>query len=134
MKIVYSNVIPFKGFAACNLFGVLFVRKRHRELFEKYPNSTRVKRYLHHEQIHTMQMKGILYIPFYIIYGVEWFVKIFTEIKAYRNVSFEREAYTNENKFNDLSFDSKTLVLNNSYAGKMSKYSWLKYVFFRKVN
>lgn len=26
MKIVYNNIIPFKGFLAINLFGVLFVR------------------------------------------------------------------------------------------------------------
>ena len=27
MKIIYNNIIPFKGFKAMNLFGVLFVRK-----------------------------------------------------------------------------------------------------------
>lgn len=27
MKIIYNNIIPFKGFKAINLFGVLFVRK-----------------------------------------------------------------------------------------------------------
>ena len=26
MKIIYNNTIPFKGFKAMNLFGVLFVR------------------------------------------------------------------------------------------------------------
>lgn len=25
MKIIYNNIIPFKGFLAINLFGVLFV-------------------------------------------------------------------------------------------------------------
>ena len=27
MKIIYNNVIPFKGYWAINLFGILFVRK-----------------------------------------------------------------------------------------------------------
>ena len=27
MKIIYNNIIPFPGFKAINLFGVLFVRK-----------------------------------------------------------------------------------------------------------
>ena len=27
MKVIYNNIIPFKGFKCINLFGVLFVRK-----------------------------------------------------------------------------------------------------------
>ena len=27
MKIIYNNVIPFKGFTAINLFGILFARR-----------------------------------------------------------------------------------------------------------
>ena len=27
MKIIYNNIIPFKGFKAINLFGIIFVRK-----------------------------------------------------------------------------------------------------------
>ena len=27
MKIIYNNIIPFKGFKCINLFGVLFARK-----------------------------------------------------------------------------------------------------------
>jgi len=27
MKIIYNNIIPFKGYKGINLFGVLFVRK-----------------------------------------------------------------------------------------------------------
>lgn len=27
MKIIYNSIIPFRGFAAINLFGVLFVVK-----------------------------------------------------------------------------------------------------------
>lgn len=45
MKIVVNNVIPFKGFAAINLFGMLFV-KQDAVISEKMIN---------HEQIHTEQ-------------------------------------------------------------------------------
>ena len=55
MKIIYNNIIPFKGFLAINLFGVLFVRGTYRDL------SATV---LNHEKIHTAQMKELWYIPF----------------------------------------------------------------------
>jgi hypothetical protein len=38
-------------------------------------------------------MKELLYIPFYIIYVIE---AIF---KKYRNISFEKEAYENQDNF-----------------------------------
>lgn len=30
MKIIYNKFIPFKGFVAINLFGILFVRKEYK--------------------------------------------------------------------------------------------------------
>ena len=87
MKIIYNNIIPFKGFLAINLFGVLFVRGTYRDL------SATV---LNHEKIHTAQMKELWYIPFYVIYLLEWVVRLFMPGNAYRNISFEREAYDNE--------------------------------------
>ena len=47
MKIVYNNFIPFKGFSAINLFGVLFARK-----------GVKIsKKIINPELIHTAQMK-----------------------------------------------------------------------------
>jgi hypothetical protein len=43
MKLIYNNIIPFKGFKAINLFGLCFVRKG-MKMFEKDIN---------HESIHT---------------------------------------------------------------------------------
>jgi hypothetical protein len=40
-------------------------------------------------------MKEMLYIPFYLWYGVEWLIKLLCKGNAYRNLSFEREAYDN---------------------------------------
>nr|DAE36180.1 MAG TPA: hypothetical protein [Bacteriophage sp.] len=34
MKIIYNDIIPFPGFAAINLFGVIFARKKYRPLSE----------------------------------------------------------------------------------------------------
>ncbi len=85
MKVIYNNIIPFRGFAAINLFGFIFARK------ECEPLS---KQTLNHEAIHTAQMRELLYIGFYIWYVVEWLVKLCIYGKqAYRNISFEREAY-----------------------------------------
>lgn len=55
---------------------------------------------LNHERIHDRQMKELLYIFFYLWYGVEWVVRLVQyrqgSYMAYRNISFEREAYQNE--------------------------------------
>lgn len=93
MKIIYNNIIPFPGFKAINLFGILFVRKN--AYIDKYT--------LNHEEIHTYQMKELLYIFFYIWYVIEWIIKLFKySSKAYRNISFEREAYDNDRDLNYL--------------------------------
>lgn len=91
MKIIRNNIIPFKGFAAINLFGVLFVRK----------NIVISERLLNHERIHTEQIKELWYVGFYVLYILMWLKNLliyglFNHI-AYRNIAFEKEAYNNEN-------------------------------------
>ena len=104
MKIIRNNIIPFKGFAAINLFGVLFVRK----------NATVTQRMINHESIHTAQMKEMLYVFFYVWYVTEWLVRLFMKGNAYRNISFEREAYGNER--------------NAAYIGERKRYAWVRYL------
>lgn len=87
MKLIYNNIIPFKGFKAINLSGLCFVRNG-MKMSDKDIN---------HEKIHTSQMKELLYLPFYLLYFGEWVVRLFMKGNAYRNISFEKEAYTNEN-------------------------------------
>ena len=55
MKVIYNSLIPFKGFIAINLFGIVFARKEYKELS---------RRTLNHEAIHTAQMKEMLYVSF----------------------------------------------------------------------
>ncbi len=89
MKIVYSRLIPFKGFKCVNLFGVLFVRK----------DRTISARDMNHESIHTAQMKELGYLAFYLFYVTEWLwflVCLCNPMKAYYRISFEREAYAHE--------------------------------------
>lgn len=50
-----------------------------------------------HEAIHTAQMKELLYVFFYVIYFLEWLYRLVFHTKtAYIGISFEREAYENE--------------------------------------
>lgn len=83
MKIVHSKYIPFKGYVAINLFGVIVARR-----------GVRVsRRTINHERIHTAQMREMGYLPFYLWYVVEWLVRLPLHGNAYRNIAFEREAY-----------------------------------------
>lgn len=107
MKIKYSSIIPFKGFYAINLFGTFFIRKEYKYM----PVSETT---INHESIHTAQMKEIGYIFFYIWYFIEWLLLLFTVGKeAYYWISFEREAYDNEDNLN--------------YLKERKHYSWFKY-------
>ena len=111
MKIIYNSIIPFKGFIAMNLFGVIFARKG-RTLSPKTKN---------HEYIHTMQMKEMLYIFFYIWYVLEWIVRLIQYCnfnKAYKDISFEREAFDKQ--------------LNYKYKNERKHYSWWKYLRLKK--
>ena len=104
MKIIYNNIIPFPGYKAINLFGVLFVRE----------GAKISEQDLNHESIHTAQMKEMFYIFFYIWYIVEWVIRLFKKGNAYRNISFEQEAYSNED--------------NLEYLNDRKHYVWFKYI------
>lgn len=87
MRIIYNKIIPVKGFVAINLFGMMFVRGTRDDISDQL---------LNHEKIHTAQMRELGYIFFYILYLLEWFYRLPKNGNAYRNISFEREAYENE--------------------------------------
>ncbi len=90
-KTIYSKIIPFRGFTALNLFGVIFIRK------DAGLTDAQLSKVLAHEAIHTAQMKELLYVFFYIAYFFEWLVRLFTDTKtAYRSISFEKEAYAHQ--------------------------------------
>lgn len=55
---------------------------------------------INHEKIHLKQQQELLIVFFYILYISEWLLRTLFYLdsyKAYQNLSFEREAYANEN-------------------------------------
>lgn len=77
---------------------------------------------INHERIHTRQQRELLFIPFYIFYGIEWLIRLVqyrNSQKAYMNISFEREAYGNGD--------------NLEYLPTRRLYSWIRYM-RRKIN
>ncbi|MDE6535355.1 MAG: hypothetical protein K2K82_05020 [Muribaculaceae bacterium] len=57
---------------------------------------------INHERIHDAQQRELLYIPFYILYLLEYLVRLIqfrNHKKAYYGISFEREAYANDRDF-----------------------------------
>jgi len=54
-----------------------------------------------HEAIHLQQQKELFVIFFYILYLIEWILRL-PFGNAYKNISFEREAYANQNNINYL--------------------------------
>ncbi len=93
MRIIENDIIPFKGFLAINLFGVVFVR---RDLWKRHtPWSQR--KVLNHEAIHSAQQRELLWVGFYILYFLEWIYRLVADYRtAYRDISFEREAFMHE--------------------------------------
>ncbi|WP_317168162.1 hypothetical protein [Leptobacterium flavescens] len=60
---------------------------------------------LNHEKIHLKQQLELLILPFYVLYLGEWLFRLclYGDLhKAYKNISFEREAYQNETDMNYL--------------------------------
>lgn len=60
---------------------------------------------LNHERIHLRQQIEMLVLFFYVWYLVEWafhYLKVGNWWAAYRLISFEKEAYDNENNLNYL--------------------------------
>jgi hypothetical protein len=92
MVIIYNRFIPFKGFVAINLFGVIFYRK-----------DAEVRSHvINHEMIHTAQMMELLFIGFYLAYFVEWLYHLIQYRNndwAYHSISFEKEAMEHEYDF-----------------------------------
>ena len=90
MIVLVLKYLTPKGFRGITLFPfVILVSRKDREDAVM----------LNHERIHISQQKEMLVIPFFIWYGMEFLLR-WLQYKnkhlAYRNISFEREAYGNE--------------------------------------
>jgi len=92
LTVVENSLLPPKGFAAINLVCVLT-----RDINDMTDNTLR------HEAIHTMQAREMLYIFHFLLYGLEYLVKLCicrnTDM-AYKSISTEQEAYYNSRNLN----------------------------------
>ena len=104
MKIVRTSILPFQGYSAINLLGILFV----------HPGVYLSNELMIHERIHSAQQREMLFIFFYLFYVAEWLVRLPMRGNAYRNISFEREAYENQR--------------NLDYLKNRRHYAWRKYL------
>lgn len=89
MPVIINKILPIgKDFFAINICGIIFAKGKCD------------KKVLNHEKIHSRQMIELLVLPFYIIYVLEWIIRWIiykNRFTAYRNISFEKEAYKNQN-------------------------------------
>lgn len=74
-------------------------------IFLKHSSDRDNRILINHERIHILQAIELLIIPFYVLYLLEFSLRLiqyrnFT--RAYLNISFEREAYENEHNLNYL--------------------------------
>ena len=95
MIIIKNKIIPFKGFSAIYLFGLLFTKK------------DLSKAEINHELIHERQAREMLFVFFYLWYLIEWLIRLTGKGNAYHNISFEREAYTNPVSYTHLTLPTK---------------------------
>ncbi|MEM8999857.1 MAG: hypothetical protein AAGB24_06300 [Bacteroidota bacterium] len=73
---------------------------------------------LRHERIHLRQQLELLIVPFYVLYIAEWLLRTvwyLDSYRAYQNISFEREAYSNEQ--------------NSAYLAQRRPFAFLNYFF-----
>lgn len=93
--IVAKYLIP-KGYSGMAVFPFIIL---------KYHLDKENPVFVNHEKIHLRQQLELLVLPFYIFYVLEYIIRLIqykNKDLAYRNISFEREAYTNETDLNYL--------------------------------
>ena len=103
--IVFKYLTP-RGFRGLTFFPFVFLMNKEDVLDKVFVN---------HEKIHLRQQLELLVLPFYVWYVIEFLIRwIMTKDKnvAYRNISFEKEAYTNEKDLNYLKSRSFWKFLN----------------------
>ena len=93
--LVFKFLTP-KGFRGLTLFPFILVSSK---------NDVSDKVLLNHEKIHIRQQLELFILPFYVWYFLEFllrWIQYKNKFVAYKNISFEREAYANEKNLNYL--------------------------------
>jgi hypothetical protein len=95
MILISKYLIP-KGYSGLTIFP--FILLKHDRLKSDFV-------LINHERIHLRQQLELLVLPFYLLYMLEFLYRLLQYKNwklAYKNVSFEREAYKNESNFHYL--------------------------------
>lgn len=99
--------MPIGGIA---LFPYIILREKYRDGGDWWVE--RGNRTINHESIHFQQALELGVILFYFLYVLEFLLKLpFYKGGAYRNISFEREAYDNDD--------------NLEYLSSRKRYNWI---------
>lgn len=95
MILISKYLVP-KGYTGLTIYPFVFL---------KYHRLKTDIVLINHERIHLQQQLELLVVPFYLLYLVEFLIRLVQYRgwkKAYRNISFERECYLNESNFDYL--------------------------------
>ncbi len=106
MFFVVTKYLTPKGFRGITLYPFVFI---------KYAKDKLNPVFVNHEKIHIRQQLELLIFPFYIWYLLEYLIRIIqykNSYLAYRNISFEREAYANEANLKYLNQRKSFVFLN----------------------
>lgn len=79
-----------KGFVGVTLYPFIFLKR------EDLKHDAEL---INHEKIHLQQQQELFIVFFFLFYLIEWtfkFLKYRNKFLAYKNLSFEREAYQNQ--------------------------------------
>ena len=107
MIVIFKHIIP-KKYCGLSIYPFIFL---------KYKNLKTDNIFMNHEKVHLKQQVELLWVFFFIWYFIEYLIRLLkykNHEMAYKNISFEREAYINEN--------------NLHYLKTRKYYSFLKYL------
>ena len=105
MILISKYLVP-KGYVRITIFPFVFLKHKYLK------TDTNL---LNHERIHLRQQLELLIIPFYLWYSIEFLIRFLVYKnwnKAYKTISFEREAYDNEKDLNYLKSRSFWVFIN----------------------
>ncbi|TVZ28587.1 hypothetical protein JM83_3722 [Gillisia sp. Hel_I_86] len=108
MIVLVNKFLLAKGFNGVSLWPFVILKNKS---FKNNPV------FLNHEKIHLKQQAEMILVFFYLWYGIEFVIRLLqykNRFLAYRNISFEKEAYINE--------------LNMNYIRSRGFWSFLKYL------
>ena len=116
LKLAYSDFLVPSGYYAITLFGYLVRRKKYKDTLVS--SRTWIHENTHHLQSQDFGLGFFGYFIFYILYGLEWLLKLPFAVagyRIYRSLSFEQESYNNES--------------NPTYLEQRKRFAWVKYIF-----